>query len=157
MSLPRTNTLPACVRRANAKMAKICSRHFTACLSASAVLICPLRLQLFLLPAKLKGYEGEGGLHALLHGRGWITSLSAGSMISASDFQLFRLTMSLTEAGERHSDEIIELCHRYLALLREDLPQKRIQVRLSDNIWFFSYSNLLLFEPEILEAYFFMA
>lgn len=75
-----------------------------------------------------KGYEGEGGLHALLDGKGWITSLSAGSVVSASDFQLYRLSMSLTQEGERHIDDIIDLCHRFLALLKERSPEKRIQV-----------------------------
>ncbi|CAN0551575.1 unnamed protein product, partial [Ectocarpus sp. 8 AP-2014] len=74
----------------------------------------------------LKGYEGEGGLHKLLHGRGWVSSLSAGSMVTGTDFQLFRLSLSLTEEGERHTDEIIELCHRFIALLRSEPPQKRI-------------------------------
>lgn len=80
----------------------------------------------------LQGYEGEGGLHALLHGRGWVTSLSAGPAVSGSDFTLFRLTMTLTEEGERHTDEIVELCHRFLAVLREEPPQKRIQVCVFD-------------------------
>lgn len=76
----------------------------------------------------LKGHEGEGSLHKLLHGRGWVSSLSAGSMVSGIDFQLFRLSLSLTEEGERHTDEIIELCHRFIALLRAEPPRKRIQV-----------------------------
>ncbi|CAM9829745.1 unnamed protein product, partial [Ectocarpus sp. 4 AP-2014] len=75
----------------------------------------------------LLGYEGEGGLHKLLHGRGWVSSLSAGSMVTGTDFQLFRLSLSLTEEGERHTDEIIELCHRFIALLRSEPPQKRIR------------------------------
>lgn len=78
----------------------------------------------------MQGYEGEGGLHALLHARGWVTSLSAGSILSDSDLTLFRLTMTLTEEGEMHQDEIVELCHRFIALLREEPPQKRIQVCL---------------------------
>ncbi|CAM9916972.1 unnamed protein product [Scytosiphon promiscuus] len=73
------------------------------------------------------GYEGEGGLHKLLHGRGWVSSLSAGSMVTGIDFQLFRLSLSLTEEGERHTDEIIELCHRFIALMRLEPPRKRIQ------------------------------
>eukprot|EP00903_Cladosiphon_okamuranus_P005475 g5460.t1 len=75
----------------------------------------------------LLGYEGEGSLHKLLHERGWVSSLSAGSMITGIDFQLFRLSLSLTEEGERHTDEIIELCHRFIALLKAEPPQKRIQ------------------------------
>ena len=75
-----------------------------------------------------KGYEGEGGLHKLLHGRGWVSSLSAGSMVTGIDFQLFRLSLTLTEEGERHTDEIIELCHRFISLLKSEPPQKRIQV-----------------------------
>ncbi|CAN0156846.1 unnamed protein product, partial [Hapterophycus canaliculatus] len=73
------------------------------------------------------GYEGEGGLHKLLHGRGWVSSLSAGSMVTGIDFQLFRLSLSLTEEGERHIDEIVELCHRFIALMRSEPPRKRIQ------------------------------
>lgn len=52
-------------------------------------------------------------------------------MVNGHDFQLFRLSMSLTEEGERHADEIVELCYRFLALLKADAPQKRIQVPLS--------------------------
>ncbi|CAN0202658.1 unnamed protein product, partial [Laminaria digitata] len=76
--------------------------------------------------APWQGYEGEEGLHALLHGRGWVSGLSAGSFVSGSDFQLFRLSITLTEEGERHTDEIVELCHRAIALLRAEPPDKRI-------------------------------
>lgn len=75
-----------------------------------------------------QGYEGEGSLHALLHGRGWVSGLSAGSFVSGIDFQLFRLSITLTAEGERHTEEIIELCHRAIALLRAEPPEKRIQV-----------------------------
>lgn len=48
--------------------------------------------------------------------------------MTGTDFQLFRLGLTLTEEGERHTDEIIELCYRFIALLRSEPPQKRIQV-----------------------------
>lgn len=76
-----------------------------------------------------QGYEGEGSLHQVLHGRGWVSALSSGSIVSATDFELFRLSLILTEEGERHTDEIIELCYRFIALLRAEPPQKRIQVK----------------------------
>lgn len=91
-------------------------------------LTTPFAVDGVLLRPTSKGYEGEGGLHKLLHGRGWVSSLSAGSMVTGTDFQLFRLSLSLTEEGERHTDEIIELCHLFIALLRSEPPQKRIRV-----------------------------
>ena len=66
-----------------------------------------------------------------------MSGLSAGNFVSGIDFQLFRLSITLTEEGERHTDEIIELCHRAIALLRAEPPQKRIQVRRACFFCFF--------------------
>ncbi|CAM9474661.1 unnamed protein product, partial [Choristocarpus tenellus] len=80
----------------------------------------------------LLGHEGGGGLYAQLHGRGWVSSVSAGSNVVVSDFMLFRLSLSLTKAGLEHMEEVVELCYKYIGMLRAEPPQKSVQDELTD-------------------------
>ncbi|CAM9473320.1 unnamed protein product, partial [Discosporangium mesarthrocarpum] len=75
----------------------------------------------------LLGHEGEGSLHSLLQSRGWASGVAAGSAVSVADFQLFRLSVSLTEKGLEHVEEVAEMCYRYIDLLRADPPRRHYQ------------------------------
>ena len=55
---------------------------------------------------------GPGSLHATLNAKGWVRSLSAGPQVELSDLTLFRVTLSLTELGLQHIDEVIGLVFR---------------------------------------------
>lgn len=66
----------------------------------------------------LLGHEGEGSLHALLKGRGWITSLSAGGGDVGADDAEFTVSMELTEAGVENRAAIEQAFFAYLDLVR---------------------------------------
>ncbi|WP_110647920.1 insulinase family protein [Salinicola peritrichatus] len=56
--------------------------------------------------ANLLGHEGEGSLLAALRKAGWADGLSAGTSHADGKHALFDISISLTESGERHIDEI---------------------------------------------------
>ena len=68
--------------------------------------------------ANLVGHEGEGSLHQLLQGRGWINSLSAGGSRSDRGNSLFSVSIGVTDTGWEHLDEIHGLVFKYLDDLR---------------------------------------
>eukprot|EP00640_Fibrocapsa_japonica_P000489 CAMPEP_0113948168 /NCGR_PEP_ID=MMETSP1339-20121228/68882_1 /TAXON_ID=94617 /ORGANISM="Fibrocapsa japonica" /LENGTH=1055 /DNA_ID=CAMNT_0000955109 /DNA_START=417 /DNA_END=3580 /DNA_ORIENTATION=+ /assembly_acc=CAM_ASM_000762 len=74
----------------------------------------------------LIGHEGPGSLHLLLNSRGWINSLSAGVPMKFSDAEYFKVSISLTEEGAKHIDEINLLVFAYINLLRKEGPQEWI-------------------------------
>lgn len=69
--------------------------------------------------ANLLGHEGEGSLLSLLKARGWAEGLSAGGGINHRDNATFAVSISLTETGLEHVEEIVDLCFETLALIRE--------------------------------------
>jgi insulysin len=64
------------------------------------------------------GHEAPGSLHALLNEHGYITGLSSGAGIDASDFSLFNLSLSLTPKGMKEKDRVLDLIFQWIALLR---------------------------------------
>ncbi|XP_059475438.1 nardilysin-like isoform X2 [Neocloeon triangulifer] len=76
------------------------------------------------------GYEGHGSLIEYLRKRVWGLELYAGSDESGSDhnsyFLHFGLTVSLTEEGYSHIDEVLQAIFSYLELMRKEGPQERI-------------------------------
>ncbi|KAI9188669.1 metalloprotease [Blastocladiella emersonii ATCC 22665] len=67
----------------------------------------------------LLGHEGHGSLLSELKLRGLVSSLSAGTEDTYSQFDFFNLTMGLTDRGIECADEIVEAVFQYLARLRE--------------------------------------
>jgi insulysin len=49
--------------------------------------------------AHLAGHEGPGSLHSYLKTKGWITELSCGPQSLGRGFEMFKITMYLTEDG----------------------------------------------------------
>ncbi|MCJ8321833.1 MAG: insulinase family protein [Colwellia sp.] len=68
--------------------------------------------------AYLLGHEGKGSILSLLKQHQWAMGLTAGSGINGSNFKDFNISISLTEQGEKHIDEIITIVFNYLALLK---------------------------------------
>ncbi|QOL24449.1 insulinase family protein [Thalassotalea sp. LPB0316] len=68
--------------------------------------------------AYLLGHEGPGSLLSYLKQQHWALRLSAGSGIHGSNFKDFNISISLTEKGEAHVDEIIAACFSYIELLK---------------------------------------
>ncbi|KAI9474731.1 metalloprotease [Coemansia sp. RSA 989] len=73
----------------------------------------------------LLGHEGRGSILSLLRKRGWATSLVAGrSPTSAEGFDMFKVSVSLTESGLDHYEDVIRAIFAYIQLLRAQPPQK---------------------------------
>ncbi len=68
----------------------------------------------------LLGYEGKGSVLSLLKAQYWAMSLTAGSGINGSNFKDFNISIALTELGEAHIDDIIDIVFTYIALLKEE-------------------------------------
>ncbi|WDE13329.1 insulinase family protein [Thalassomonas haliotis] len=74
--------------------------------------------------AYLIGHEGPGSILSLLKKQQWAMGISAGSGINGSNFKDFNVSISLTESGEQHLDEIVETVFSYITLLKqEQLPE----------------------------------
>jgi insulysin len=67
----------------------------------------------------LIGHESPGSLHHLLNEKGFITGLSSGAALDASDFSLFSVSLSLTPKGMRAKDEILDLIFQWIALIKK--------------------------------------
>lgn len=87
--------------------------------------------------AYLLGHEGPGSILSSLKKQQWAMGISAGSGINGSNFKDFNLNISLTELGEQHLDEILDVVFGYLTLIKQQpLPEhyfseKKILAELS--------------------------
>ncbi|MBU2871255.1 insulinase family protein [Colwellia sp. E2M01] len=70
--------------------------------------------------AYLLGHEGEGSILSLLKKHQWALGLTAGSGINGSNFKDFNISIALTELGEAHLDDIIDIVFAYIALLKNN-------------------------------------
>ena len=68
------------------------------------------------------GHEGEGSLLSLLKRRGWADELMAGENQSHSDFATFGVTITLTDLGNAHIDELVPLVFSCVAMIRSASP-----------------------------------
>ncbi len=70
--------------------------------------------------SNLIGHEGEGSLHSVLKGRGWIESLGASAGRADADNGLLVIDIDLTELGNDHRDDITALVFEYVDLRRRE-------------------------------------
>lgn len=68
--------------------------------------------------AYLIGHEGSGSILAKLKQEQWAMGLTAGSGINGSNFKDFNISISLTELGESHIDDVIGIVFSYIGLLK---------------------------------------
>ena len=68
---------------------------------------------------------GPGSLSFLLKAKGWVNWMS-GDESGTTGFNFFAISMSLTETGMRHTDEIITSVFQYINMLREKGARKWI-------------------------------
>jgi len=68
--------------------------------------------------AYLLGHEGSGSILSLLKKHQWALALTAGSGINGSNFKDFNISIALTESGEEHINEIVDIVFTYIALLK---------------------------------------
>ncbi|KAI9506636.1 metalloprotease [Coemansia spiralis] len=79
----------------------------------------------------LVGHEGKGSILSLLKKRGWATSLVSGrSPTSAEGFDMFKVTVNLTEPGIMHYKDVIRMIFAFIQLLLKEKPQKWFQDEL---------------------------
>jgi insulysin len=86
----------------------------------------------------LIGHESEGSLLSLLKKKGWGYELVAGAVRPGSDFEVFKVTIKLTEEGFDHIDDIITHTFEYIEMLRAAKVQEWIfrEIALIDAIDF---------------------
>ncbi len=66
----------------------------------------------------LLGHEGEGSILSLLKKHQWALALTAGSGINGSNFKDFNISIALTELGEAHLNEVVDIVLAYIELLK---------------------------------------
>lgn len=66
----------------------------------------------------LLGHEGSGSILAKLKHEQWAMGLTAGSGINGSNFKDFNISITLTEYGEQHLDDIVAVVFSYIGLLK---------------------------------------
>lgn len=76
----------------------------------------------------LLGHEGAGSAFAVLQNHGMLSSLSAGSRTTAPDFTLFQVDLGLTEKGEEHWEEVVDVIFAYCRLLQHAANDSTINV-----------------------------
>ncbi|MEW6983332.1 insulinase family protein [Colwelliaceae bacterium 6471] len=82
--------------------------------------------------AYLLGHEGPGSILSLLKANQWAMGLTAGSGINGSNFKDFNISIPLTDAGEQHIDEIVNIIFGYIFLLKDKpLPEHYYQEKQS--------------------------
>jgi len=74
----------------------------------------------------LIGHEGAGSIHSLLKQKGWVYDLVAGIHISSSEFDLYKISLTLTDDGIKNTDEIISIIFQYISLAKTPGIQKWI-------------------------------
>lgn len=67
----------------------------------------------------LLGHEGQGSVLSLLKEKHWAHELSAGESRSCSDFCSFDVSVTLTESGLKHVDEVVEVIFAYINHLKQ--------------------------------------
>ncbi len=78
--------------------------------------------------AYLLGHEGEGSVLSLLKKHQWAFALTAGSGINGSNFKDFNISIALTELGETHLNDVVDIVLTYIELLKtEDIAEHYYQ------------------------------
>ncbi|KAJ1959317.1 metalloprotease, partial [Dipsacomyces acuminosporus] len=79
----------------------------------------------------LVGHEGKGSVLSFLKKRGWATSIVAGRSPTAADgFDMFKVTVCLTETGMKNYKDVIRSIFAFTQLLLSKEPQKWFQDEL---------------------------
>jgi insulysin len=67
----------------------------------------------------LIGHESPGSLHHLLMEEGYINSLSSGTGVSTTDFELSNIGLSLTPRGMREREKVLDITWQWIALIKD--------------------------------------
>ncbi|KAF1997039.1 LuxS/MPP-like metallohydrolase [Amniculicola lignicola CBS 123094] len=83
----------------------------------------------------LIGHEGPGSILSYIKAKGWATGLGAGGSSLCPGSGLFNISVKLTEVGLEHYKEVAKIVFQYIAMIREQPPQKWIvdeQIQISE-------------------------
>lgn len=69
--------------------------------------------------AYLLGHEGVGSILSTLKRKQWAMGLTAGSGVNGENFKDFNISVSLTELGESHIDDVLAVIFSYINLLKK--------------------------------------
>jgi insulysin len=72
----------------------------------------------------LIGHEGPGSILSYIKAKGWANGLGAGGTSLCPGSGLFNINVKLTEDGLKHYHEIVKIIFQYIAMVREQPPQK---------------------------------
>ncbi|KAK3987921.1 ubiquitin carboxyl-terminal hydrolase [Cladorrhinum sp. PSN332] len=71
----------------------------------------------------LIGHEGPGSIMSCIKSKGWANALGAGPWaICPGTPDVFDVTITLTEEGQKHYKEVVKVVFEYIAMLRESEP-----------------------------------
>ena len=76
--------------------------------------------------AHLVGHEGPGSILAYIKAKGWANALSAGPSPVCPGSSFFEISIRLTEDGMKAYEEVVKTVFQYIALIKEQPPQKWI-------------------------------
>ncbi|CAG8446861.1 15584_t:CDS:10 [Dentiscutata erythropus] len=74
----------------------------------------------------LIGHEGVGSVLSLLKKKGWANKLSSYRSHQYVGFEVFKISIDLTEEGLAHHEEIVEICFQYIEMLKQEGIQERV-------------------------------
>jgi insulysin len=83
----------------------------------------------------LIGHEGPGSILAYIKAKGWANGLAAGGSSLCPGSGIFNISVKLTEDGLKHYQEVTKIIFQYIAMVREQPPQKWVvdeQIRVSE-------------------------
>ncbi|CAG8442164.1 10344_t:CDS:10 [Acaulospora morrowiae] len=76
----------------------------------------------------LIGHEGQGSILSLLKRKGWANRLSSYSIHQSVGFEVFKISIELTEDGLARYEEILEICFQYIDMLKQLDPEEQGRV-----------------------------
>ncbi|CAG8531352.1 10171_t:CDS:10, partial [Cetraspora pellucida] len=76
--------------------------------------------------AHLIGHEGVGSILSLLKKKGWANKLNAYNSHQYVGFEVFKISIELTEEGLAHYEETVEICFQYIEMLKQVGVQEQV-------------------------------
>ncbi|CAG8442154.1 10343_t:CDS:10 [Acaulospora morrowiae] len=73
----------------------------------------------FELLSHIIGHEEKGSILSLLKKKGWANGLYSGSFYQCKGFEVFKISVDLTEEGFGHYEEVVEISFQYINMLSQ--------------------------------------
>ncbi|CAG8625900.1 11505_t:CDS:10 [Acaulospora morrowiae] len=74
------------------------------------------------------GHEEKGSILSLLKKKGWANGLYSGPFYQCKGFELFKISIELTEEGFGHYEEVVEISFQFINMLRQLDPKEQERV-----------------------------